>query len=68
MYHFRILENSPKQGDSASGGGHHRSVIADGVLSGDVVLEEQTFRILLLQSVPLPCVLQHRNTSIERAA
>lgn len=49
--------NSPEQSDAALGGGGHGAVIINGVLSGDVVLQEQALGVLLLQGVPLAGIL-----------
>lgn len=48
---------SPEEGDATLGGGGHGAVVVDGVLGHDVVLQEQALRVLLLQSVPFPCIL-----------
>ena len=50
----------PEEGDAALGGGSHGAVVVDGVLSGDVVLKEKTFRIFLLECEPLPGILGTR--------
>lgn len=52
----------PKQSDASLGGGGHGAVIIDGVLSRDVVLQEQAFWIFLLQCVPLSCILPWKGT------
>ena len=57
LNYFPPLKYSPKESNSALGGGDHGSIFSDGVLSRDVVLQEQTLRVLLLQSVPLSCIL-----------
>lgn len=49
--------NSPEQSDAALGGGGHGAVVVDGVLGGDVVLQEQALGVLLLQGVPLAGIL-----------
>lgn len=64
---FRLLLNrkvttennkhAPKQSDSAPGRGHHGTIVSNSVFSRDVVLQEQALGILLLQSVPLSCIL-----------
>lgn len=50
-------KTSPKQSNSAPGGGHHGTVVSNSVLGRDVVLQEQALGVLLLQSVPLSNVL-----------
>lgn len=57
-------KHTPKERDSASGGGHHGAVVSNHVLGRDVVLQEQALRILLLQSVPLSHVLPEETTNI----
>lgn len=52
-----ICKHSPKKSDPAPGRGHHGAVVSNSVFSRDVVLQEQTLWILLLQSVPLSCIL-----------
>lgn len=52
-----ISKHQPKESDSAPGGGNHGTVVSNSVFSRDVVLQEQTLGILLLQSVPLSCIL-----------
>lgn len=52
------VSDEPEEGDASLGGSRHAAVVIDGVLRRDVVLQEQTLRILLLQSVPLPGVLK----------
>lgn len=49
--------DSPEQCDAALGGGGHGAVVVDGVLGGDVVLQEQALGVLLLQGVPLAGIL-----------
>lgn len=49
--------HTPKESDSAPGGGHHGTIILNCVFSRDVVLQEQTFWVLLLQGIPFSCVL-----------
>lgn len=53
----------PKQSDTSLGGGSHGAIIIDGVLSRDVVLQEQPLWVLLLQSVPLSCILEEKKKS-----
>lgn len=57
------VQHLPKEGDPAPGGHRHGAVVSHHVLSGDVVVREQTLRILLLQSAPLP---HRRQTSTTR--
>lgn len=52
-----MTKHPPKESDSAPGGGNHGTVVSNSVLSRDVVLQEQTLWILLLESVPLSCIL-----------
>lgn len=57
--------DSPKQSDTSLRGGGHGAVIIDGVLSWDVVLQEQALWIFLLQCVPLPWILRWKGRKSE---
>lgn len=58
-----LKSDSPEQSDASLGGGGHAAVVIDGVLGRDVVLQEQTFWIFLLQCVPLPRILELKKGS-----
>lgn len=52
----------PEEGDTALGGSSHGTVVINGVLSGDVVLQEQALGVFFLLGVPLASILQKTHT------
>ena len=54
----------PAELDAALGGGGHGAVVVEGVLGGNVVLQEPTLWILLLKGIPLPSILQKKGGTV----
>lgn len=54
----------PKQSHTSLRGCDHGAVVINGVLSHDVVLQEQAFWVFLLQGIPLSCILPWKGTGM----
>lgn len=52
----------PKQSHTSLRGCSHGAIVINGVLSHDVVLQEQAFWVFLLQGIPLSCILPWKGT------